>query len=786
MGIAFVNGSYNQNDTGSAATSIAAAALAVTSGNAIIVGVYTYSGDPSNCQDTAGNNYSKLGTYLDGTTSRRLTFYLAQDITGHASNVVTVTFPSSTYPRLCVAHLLGVAKSGAHDTGFAPAGNYDTSSPFTTTAGTTKNDGEWIFGIYDGIGTGPYANSSPSVVRVNIAGSYSDFCLATNLISSAGSGSVSAADGNTIGQAVCYSKALRPAEVEVIKVIDPDLGAGADYDSLYDWEAAQQGDLTGARNEIAVASRVCTGGSSDDTNVVLDGWTVSSTQYIKITSPSEYRHNGKWDATKSRHKITTASGETAAILNHESYTIIEWQQIDVAPASSGGNGVATDGIFAAGDVNPTDITVRNCIVRKSNNNVQEIEIGILFICSSGSTSNHRCYRNIVYGFNDGSDSLFSAGICFAEENSTTIAGLIYNNTVYGCKNGIVLCADDAAFTGAINLKNNFSAGNSGTAYYFDSPAALTSAKNISSDTTSPNGASYQNKTAYSDYFVDYAASDFHLKSTDTVLKDAGDNLGSPYDVDIDGQTVTDTWDIGADEYVVTIIEGSTCWGHVTGVTQTNVRAFTNWTGTGTIENSGDTERLKLAPGEYMESEVVNTGAGTITIDKDAYPQYFGNEASDTNDSPSIATIWLMHEYTCPGYGPQNIQELSLKCYQTQAVNIRLGVYTTAGVLVAEGTGQVAVSANGGVPTWQGHMTQAAVKAAGGASPGVLQGGTNYLFAYSMDVTAVLHDRVLVTGASGELRYAIDVDSTGGMPANLPSYESGGTAEVALRCKVVKA
>lgn len=62
------------------------------------------------------------------------------------------------------------------------------------------------------------------------------------------------------------------------------------------------------------------------------------------------------------------------------------------------------------------------------------------------------------------------------------------------------------------------------------------------------------------------------------------------------------------------ITGSACWGHDTDVTETNVRNFAmNWTGTGAVQNTGDNERLVLGSGEYMESEIVNTGAQTVEI-----------------------------------------------------------------------------------------------------------------------------------------------------------------------------
>jgi hypothetical protein len=55
------------------------------------------------------------------------------------------------------------------------------------------------------------------------------------------------------------------------------------------------------------------------------------------------------------------------------------------------------------------------------------------------------------------------------------------------------------------------------------------------------------------------------------------------------------------------------------VTQSNARAFlAHWSGTGTIENSGDDERLAINYGQYMESEIVETGIGAVTIRLNSY------------------------------------------------------------------------------------------------------------------------------------------------------------------------
>jgi len=59
-----------------------------------------------------------------------------------------------------------------------------------------------------------------------------------------------------------------------------------------------------------------------------------------------------------------------------------------------------------------------------------------------------------------------------------------------------------------------------------------------------------------------------------------------------------------------------CWGHDTGVLEAVIHDFQgNWTGTGAIGNPGvdDIERLELDAGEWMISEVVETGTVDIII-----------------------------------------------------------------------------------------------------------------------------------------------------------------------------
>jgi len=82
------------------------------------------------------------------------------------------------------------------------------------------------------------------------------------------------------------------------------------------------------------------------------------------------------------------------------------------------------------------------------------------------------------------------------------------------------------------------------------------------------------------------------------------------------------WEIGLDFGAE--IEGSTCFGHSTGVTQDNALTFAaNFTGTATISGSGDNEIISIWPGEYSESEIVNIGVGEVTISLNQYQSGVG-------------------------------------------------------------------------------------------------------------------------------------------------------------------
>lgn len=72
------------------------------------------------------------------------------------------------------------------------------------------------------------------------------------------------------------------------------------------------------------------------------------------------------------------------------------------------------------------------------------------------------------------------------------------------------------------------------------------------------------------------------------------------------------------------------WGHDTAVAESTVRNFQfNWTGTGGLQQAGqvDVESIELSAGEYMISEIVDTGNVGIKI---LYNVYIAGDAIDLN------------------------------------------------------------------------------------------------------------------------------------------------------------
>ena len=297
---------------------------------------------------------------------------------------------------------------------------------------------------------------------------------------------------------------------EVIKYVDPDGGILADYTSLQaaiTAEKAIRSDLV-ARDEVLKLICINSAGSPDIIALIASGDFIT-------------------DATR---KIVIEGDNTTGIFNTAKYHII---------ANSGETGLTI--------VN-CNVTVKNIQVKSSgfqninqSGNYQCEFVGNVLIgggadALSFTTRNAYVFNNVIY-------NAAGAGI---RVQSGDYNVFLYNNTVYNC--GIGINFNFATDNTAINnlLINN------SQDYYNNIPGAtFYSAANITSDTTSPDGASYQ---SISVNFTDAANGDFRLLAGSPGI-DQGVDLSSdpnyPFNTDIIGTLRPQgaAWDIGAFEYV---------------------------------------------------------------------------------------------------------------------------------------------------------------------------------------------------------------------------------------------
>lgn len=294
----------------------------------------------------------------------------------------------------------------------------------------------------------------------------------------------------------------------VIKTVKP---SGGDYTSLANWEAGRQADLTSASPEFAECYSM-----EDTTGFKIDGWTTTADNYIHIygaASDKTSSNTGKWSTARYR---LVASGYVINIT--EEFVRISNIQISVGTIAAGiyvSCGGSNGGWYISGNVIKTHSD-------GPTHGINVVNVG----------TGMNIWNNIVYNFTGAA----SYGIY---DNVSSSANYL-NNTVYNCTTGYWIQY------GSPVVKNNL-AQDCGTCFSTD---GLGSASNNCSDDNTQPGTSGRNGEVA---FADEENADFHLDASDTVALDYGvsDPGSGLFSTDIDGQTRSGTWDIGADEYVAT-------------------------------------------------------------------------------------------------------------------------------------------------------------------------------------------------------------------------------------------
>ncbi|MCD6085822.1 hypothetical protein J7J41_02410 [bacterium] len=263
----------------------------------------------------------------------------------------------------------------------------------------------------------------------------------------------------------------------------------------------------------------------DATPVVIDGWKTDANHYIKIYTPETARHNGTvsqgFKIKANAHWIDVVEIND---IGNDGYIYIEGLIIDVGTYAA--TGLALN---VPSDKSCSAYFSKNIIYSSDPSNSHSHAKGIV-VGESGYYGHLYAWDNLIYDIQNGTGMKF---------NSWNPAHA-YNNTVYNCNIGI----DAGGGSSNDLLKNNLCNGNNTD---YRGTFSSNSVNNISEDDTSPN-ADYRNKAVS---FIDKANDDFHLAPNDICAKDSGIDLSPDPDLsftdDIDGDTRSGTWDIGADE-----------------------------------------------------------------------------------------------------------------------------------------------------------------------------------------------------------------------------------------------
>ena len=318
---------------------------------------------------------------------------------------------------------------------------------------------------------------------------------------------------------VCVGAAHGQAGERVWR-IDTGGDAGSDYSSLSSWDSAKARDLTAADTNY-VAECVATTGVAHGAYTAGAGWTTDATRDIKIwTNPdSTYRHNGTYLAGNVfRVEVTNTNGLQ---LNNINNVFVIGIEIQVTTNTSTRRGIYY--VNANGDINIEQCLAKGVLTGGSSN------LGFYAVVTNGTATMR---NNISWDFVFGANSAWGFAI---DGNGTAI---MHNNTAYNCREGFRVQAGSTS-----NATNCISNG-CNTDY--------TAAFDTITDCIDEDGSGTITSTLT---FADIGTDDFHLNASDSDAIDAGTDLSGTFTVDIDNETRTGTWDIGADEIVAAAAAG---------------------------------------------------------------------------------------------------------------------------------------------------------------------------------------------------------------------------------------
>jgi hypothetical protein len=293
-------------------------------------------------------------------------------------------------------------------------------------------------------------------------------------------------------------------------------GSTRSYASRSDWEAAEDGAGSGTDDHQL---EIWGDGEDSDGWCSIAGWNVNS---ITIEVDEAYRHSAKYETGVARYYSSYYYG--AYEINEPDVTIIG-DCVKVDGDSGRGVGFHTSSSGTQ--------TIQQCLFYNAKASPGSGVVGLDGNAKTTPTSTtYRFFSNIIHEF--------YRGIKLNSKNSQTYE--IIWNTIADCTNrGIDWKAYGS--TDRLDFYNNLMDSN-GTDYVAESTwSTFNHGENVTSDATSPDGASFQNKT-----IVFIGSGDYHIDwDTDTNdLHNSGSDRTSYFAEDIDGETIATDFHIGAD------------------------------------------------------------------------------------------------------------------------------------------------------------------------------------------------------------------------------------------------
>ncbi|HRZ95363.1 MAG TPA: LamG domain-containing protein [Candidatus Moranbacteria bacterium] len=275
--------------------------------------------------------------------------------------------------------------------------------------------------------------------------------------------------------------------------------------------------------------------AADTSPVTVNNWTTAANNYIKVYTPtnisteanSSQRHNGKWDTGKYYMNNTNAG-----LYIYDNYFWIDGIQLKVL-----GNDSGWPVMIEINSLSPYDNKI------KISNNILQADYSGMVTYGGNAVSTSWGNQNVLNIWNN---------IIYDSVKSTHFGGLyitggknyVYNNTFANLNGGIYVGAGSAIVKNNIvqNADDGYSGGfASGSDYNIS---------NVSGDTT--GGAHDKDNTTVT--FISSTDKNYHLSLNDSGAKNQGIKLASYSDdsnlnftTDIDGNSRTGDWSIGADD-----------------------------------------------------------------------------------------------------------------------------------------------------------------------------------------------------------------------------------------------